>query len=52
MLRNKVVFDNAVALDLALNSPVRQEMRADYNSFPPFSGPVSHYPMATTSILP
>lgn len=52
MLRNKVVFDSAAALDLALNSPVRQEMRADYNAFPPFSGPVSHFPMATTAILP
>jgi hypothetical protein len=52
MLRNKVVFDNAAALTVALNSPVRHEMRADYKTFPPFTGPVSHYPMATLATLP
>jgi hypothetical protein len=51
MLRNKVVFDSAAALTAALNSPVRHEMRADYQRFPPFTGPVSHYPMATLSVL-
>jgi hypothetical protein len=51
MLRNKVVFDSAAALSAALNSPVRHEMRADYRRFPPFTGPVSHYPMATLSVL-
>lgn len=50
MLRNKVVFDSVAALTAALNSPVRHEMRADYKVFPPFTGPVTHYPMATTSI--
>jgi len=52
MLRNKVVFDSAADLTAALNSPVRQEMRADYGSFPPFTGPVSHYPMATRLLEP
>lgn len=52
MLRNKVVFDNAAALTAALNSPVRHAMRADYKSFPAFTGPVSHYPMATLTTLP
>jgi uncharacterized protein (TIGR02118 family) len=52
MLRNKVVFDNAAALTAALNSPVRHEMRADYKTFPPFTGPVSHFPMATFAIEP
>lgn len=51
MLRNKVVFDSAAALTAALNSPVRHEMRADYKSFPTFSGPVSHFPMATFAVL-
>jgi hypothetical protein len=52
MLRNKVVFDSAADLAAALSSPVRREMRADYESFPPFSGPVSHYPMATLLLQP
>jgi len=52
MLRNKVVFDSAQALTAALNSPVRHEMREDYRNFPPFSGPVSHFPMSTVVILP
>lgn len=47
MLRNKVVFDSPAALAEALRSPVRHEMRADYVKFPPFSGEVFHYPMAT-----
>jgi hypothetical protein len=45
--RNKVAFDSPEALTAALNSPVRQEMRASYASLPPFSGRVTHYPMIT-----
>jgi len=52
MLRNKVVFDSPAALGAALASPVRHEMRADYKAFPPFTGPVSHYPMATLTVFP
>ncbi len=51
MLRNKVVFDSAAALAAALGSPVIDDMRADYGRFPPFTGPVSHTPMATLAIL-
>ena len=50
MQRNKVAFDSAEALTAALNSPVRKEMRADYARLPPFSGRVTHYPMATSVI--
>ncbi len=50
MQRNKIVFDDAAALTAALHSPVRHEMRADFLNFPPFTGPVSHFPM-TTRIL-
>lgn len=50
MLRNRVAFDSAAALAAALASPVRHEMRADYARFPPFSGAVFHYPMATQAI--
>jgi uncharacterized protein (TIGR02118 family) len=48
MQRNKVSFDSAEALTAALNSPVRAEMRADYAKLPPFSGRVTHFPMATS----
>lgn len=52
MQRNKVVFDNQAALTAALNSPVRHEMRAAFHRFPPFTGPITHFPMATHIILP
>lgn len=47
MQRNKVAFDSHAALKAALNSPVRHEMRADFNTFPAFSGPNKHFAMAT-----
>ncbi len=47
MQRNKVAFDSPEALTEALHSPVRHEMRADYKTFPPFTGPNRHYAMAT-----
>ena len=47
MQRNKVVFDSTEALDHALNSPVRHEMRADFKTFPRFTGLNRHYAMAT-----
>lgn len=46
--RNKVVFDSPEALTAALNSPARNEMRADFHRFPPYSGKVTHFPMHTT----
>jgi hypothetical protein len=52
MLRNKVVFDDAAALTAALNSPVRHEMRADFQQFPEFTGMVTHFPMETAVIEP
>jgi hypothetical protein len=52
MQRNKVAFDSADALQQALNSPVRHEMRADFRTFPPFSGPNNHYAMATRVVEP
>ena len=50
MQRNKVVFDSPAALTAALNSPVRHEMRADFNQFPPYSGANTHYPMQTRAV--
>ncbi|MGH6672633.1 MAG: hypothetical protein ACRECV_11775 [Xanthobacteraceae bacterium] len=52
MQRNKVVFDSASALSDALNSPVRHDMRADFKTFPRFSGPNNHYAMATRVVKP
>jgi hypothetical protein len=52
MQRNKVVFDNQAALTAALNSPVRHEMRASFHRFPSFTGPITHFPMATTNVMP
>jgi hypothetical protein len=52
MQRNKVVFDSAEALQFALNSPVRHEMRADFKTFPRFSGPNNHYAMTTRELRP
>jgi len=47
MQRNKVAFDSAEALEAALASPVRAEMRKDYARLPRFSGRVTHYAMTT-----
>jgi len=45
--RNKVAFDTPQALEAALGSPVRAKMRADFSTFPPYQGRVSHSPMLT-----
>ena len=52
MQRNKVAFDSPEALTQALHSPVRHEMRADFHTFPPFTGPNYHYAMATRVVQP
>jgi uncharacterized protein (TIGR02118 family) len=49
MQRNKLVFDSAAAITAAMNSPVRHEMRADFEKFPPFEGSNIHHPMATVT---
>jgi uncharacterized protein (TIGR02118 family) len=45
--RNKVAFDSREALEAALASPVRSEMRADFARFPRYAGRVTHYAMNT-----
>jgi len=45
MLGNEVVFDDVAAFNRAMASPVRQELRAHFRAFPPFSGANTHYPM-------
>ena len=52
MQRNKLMFDTPAALTGALASPVLQEMRADFNSFPPFEGGNVHYALETRIIDP
>jgi hypothetical protein len=45
MLGNEVVFDDVAAFNRAMASPVRQELRAHFRAFPPFSGANTHWPM-------
>jgi len=52
MQRNRIVFDDPAALQAALDSPVRHELRADFHTFPPFEGGNFHYPMWTETIQP
>jgi hypothetical protein len=52
MQRNKVAFDSRDALQAALHSPVRHEMRADFKTFPRFTGPNNHYAMTTRIVVP
>ena len=40
-----VIQQALAALEAALQSPVRAKMRADFARFPPYRGPVTHYPM-------
>ncbi len=51
MQRNKVAFDSPEALTEALHSPVRHEMRADYEAFPKFTGPTHHFAMLTRAVF-
>jgi uncharacterized protein (TIGR02118 family) len=48
MQRNKVVFDSVDALDTALASPERHELRDDFERLPPFNGAVLQFPMMST----
>ncbi len=47
MQRNKLMFDDPAALTAGLASPVLKEMRADFNTFPPFEGGNVHYALDT-----
>jgi hypothetical protein len=44
--RNKIVFESPEALEQALHSPAREEMKADRAHFPPFSGGNVHHPLS------
>ena len=45
MIGNEVAFDDLAAFNVAMDLPVRQELRAHFREFPPFSGANTHYPM-------
>jgi hypothetical protein len=45
MLGNEVVFDSVQDFNVAMQSPVRHEMRAHFHTFPKFSGAVTHFAM-------
>jgi len=51
MQRNKLMFDSAEAITAAMNSPVRHQMRADFEKFPPFEGSNIHHPMAARTYI-
>jgi uncharacterized protein (TIGR02118 family) len=52
MQRNKLMFDSPEALTAALLSPVLQDMRADFQQFPPFEGGNVHYVLQTRIVRP
>jgi uncharacterized protein (TIGR02118 family) len=52
MLVNEVAFDHSQDFNAAMASPVRDELRAHFREFPPFSGRNTHYPMDRRRIFP
>ena len=50
MLGNEVVFESVADLGAALQSPVIDEMMADFDLFPTFNGHNTHYPMLRTRV--
>ena len=51
MIGNEVAFDSVGAFNVAMQSPVRQELRRHFREFPPFSGRNTHFPMSRTRLL-
>ena len=51
MLFCEVSFEDVNALNAALSSDIRKELRKDYETFPPFSGQVTHVPMRRYNVL-
>ncbi|MDA0261919.1 MAG: hypothetical protein O3A21_06975, partial [Proteobacteria bacterium] len=45
LLGNEVVFDSINALNAALNSPLRHELREHYKTFPGWTGHNTHFAM-------
>jgi hypothetical protein len=51
MIGNEVAFDTVEAFNAAMTSPVRQELRAHYRAFPPFTGANTHYLMRRSRLV-
>lgn len=51
MIGNEVAFDDVAAFNIAMQSPVRQELRAHFREFPPFTGRNTHYPMRRSRLI-
>jgi hypothetical protein len=51
MLGNEVVFDSLQDLSAAIKSDVRHKLRDDFNTFPPFTGENTHFPMRRTRVM-
>ncbi|HUC51075.1 MAG TPA: hypothetical protein VMA30_16985 [Xanthobacteraceae bacterium] len=51
MIGNEVVFDHIEAFNVAMASPVRQELRAHYHEFPRFTGANTHFPMTRRRLV-
>lgn len=45
MIGNGAIFDDIDAFNVAMASPVRQELRAHYRAFSAFTGANTHFPM-------
>jgi hypothetical protein len=50
LIGNEVAFDTVADFNVAMESPVRQELRAHYRDFPSFSGANTHFLMRRTRI--
>ncbi|MEW5420735.1 hypothetical protein [Amorphus sp. 3PC139-8] len=50
LIGNEVAFDDMDAFNHAMASPVREELREHFRTFPPFSGVNTHHPMQRTRI--
>jgi uncharacterized protein (TIGR02118 family) len=51
MIGNEVAFDSITTFNTAMQSEVRQELRAHYREFPRFTGLNTHFPMNRTRLL-
>jgi hypothetical protein len=51
IIGNEVAFDSIADFNVAMQSPIRHELRAHFNAFPRFSGPSTHFPMNRTRLI-
>jgi len=51
MIGNEVVFDDVAAFNIAMQSPVRQELRRHFHEFPRFTGRNTHFAMNRTRLF-